>query len=136
MSTLISKNIQLESSKASIIIPGLEMVGIINKKGRLIDSIGAKPFTSPQRKKEMFLMGIALQSSMQRDFDEDFGEVNYNVTQRENLKIISIPTCNGQTILAVAKKNIDYENVVAGINQLLQYSDQFLGEIISKKKEP
>ncbi len=133
MSTLISKNDSDVSQKASIINPDIELIGVINNKGRMVDSIGKAPFSIPEQKLDMFLMGVALQNSMQCDFNEDFGEVKYCITQRGNSKFISVPTGNGDTIIAVAKKDAEPEKIVAGINQLIQFSQQFLGEKISRE---
>jgi hypothetical protein len=133
MSTLISKNNSDVFQKASIINPGIELIGVINNKGRMVDSIGKTSFSIPEQKLDMFLMGVALQSSMQCDFNEDFGEVKYIITQRGNNKFISVPTGNGDTIIAVAKKDADPEKIVSGINQLVQFSQQFLGEKISRR---
>jgi len=119
MSTLNSENKELVSQKASIINPDVKLVGIINS----IDM--------PEGKKEMFLMKIALRNSMQQDFDEDLGSVDYCMTQRGNTKYISVPTRNGNTILAITKQDANHEELVVGINQIIRYSQQFLGENIS-----
>jgi len=77
-------------------------------------------------------MKIALRNSMQHDFDEDLGSVNYCMTQRGNIKYISVPAQNGSTILAVTKQDANHEELVVGINQMIRYSQQFLGVNISK----
>ena len=81
MSALISENKELVSQKASIINPDIELVGIINNRGKMVESIGNGIIDMPKRKKEMFFMKIALRNSMQKDFDEDLGAVNYCLTQ-------------------------------------------------------
>ncbi len=42
-------------------------------------------------KKEMFYMSIKFLSSMQSDFDADLQPVYYNVTERGDVKIVTIP---------------------------------------------
>jgi hypothetical protein len=98
----------------------------------MIDSIGPGTIDMPEGKKEMFLMKIALRNSMQQDFDEDLGTVNYCLTIRGNTKYISIPVPNGSTILAVTKQEANHEELVEGINQIIHYSQQFLGENIAR----
>ncbi len=132
MSTVISPNKPILNQCASILKPGIELIGIINGKGRMVNSIGKGTIDLPKQKEEMFFMKIALRNSMQKDFDEDLGEVNYCVTQRGNTKYISIPCRGENTILVVAKKDVDQDQVIAGINQVVQYSQQFLGEKISR----
>jgi len=132
MSTLISENNHLVTQIASIINPDIELVGIINNRGKMVESIGNGTIDMPKGKKEMFFMKIALRNSMQKDFDENLGAVNYCLTQRGIRKYISIPVCNDNTILAITKKEANHEEVIEGINQILSYSGQFLGENISK----
>lgn len=128
MSTLISKNKQFVSQKASIINPDIELIGVINNKGKMVNSIGPGSINMSKDKKEMFFMKIALRNSMQKDFDEDLGEVDYCITQRGGTKYISIPTSNCNTILVVTKTKVNHEKIVKGINQILLHSQEFLGE--------
>lgn len=134
MSTLISENEPLISQKASLINPDIKWMGIINKRGKLVDSIGKGGIDLPKAKRNMFFMKIALRNSMQEDFDEDLGVVNYCVTQRGNKKYVSVPVGRGNTVLAIAKNEADLEKVVGGINQILKYSQHFLGEKISEEE--
>jgi hypothetical protein len=135
MPTLITENEFLVSQKASIRNPDVKLVGIINRKGRMVGSIGSGTIDLPENKKEMFFMKIALRNSMQQDFDEDLGTVNYCITQRGGTKYISVPVPNGNTILAVTKKDANHEGLVEGINQIIRYSQEFLGEKISKEED-
>jgi len=134
MPTLITENEFLVSQKASIRNPDVKLIGIINRKGRMVSSIGSGTIDLPENKKEMFFMKIALRNSMQQDFDEDLGTVNYCITQRGGTKYISVPVPNGNTILAVTKKDANHEGLVEGINQIIRYSQEFLGEKISKEE--
>ena len=131
MSALIPENQKQVLEKSTIIKPGVEMIGIINKRGRMTESMGFDSLNMPKSKKEMFLMKIALRSSMQRDFDEELGKVDYCMTQRGDRKFISIPTFDENTVLVVAKNYCDYEELVNNIAQKLKNSDQF-GEILLK----
>ena len=133
MSTLISENQNFISQKASIINPNIKLIGIINSRGRMVDSIGHDTIEMPNDKKEMFFMKIALRNCMQQDFDEYLGAVNYCMTERGGTKYISVPIPNGNTIFAITKKEVNHEDLVEGINQIIKYSQQFLGEIISKE---
>ncbi len=135
MPALITENEFLVSQKASIRNPDVKLVGIINRKGRMVGSIGSGTIDLPENKKEMFFMKIALRNSMQQDFDEDLGTVNYCITQRGGTKYISVPVPNGNTILAVTKKDANHEGLVEGINQIIRYSQEFLGEKISKEED-
>ena len=133
MSVLISKNQTLVFQRATIIIPNVEMIGIINKRGRMIESIGSDALSMTESQKEMFLMKIALRNSMQSDFDDVLGSVKYCMTQRGNRKFISIPAPNNNTILVVITNNCDHEKLVNNIIQTLKNSTEFLGESLLKE---
>jgi len=111
--------------EGSMIPSGVEFVGIINERGRLVETMGKDLLCNmPRDMKEMFCMKIALRSSMQKDFDEYLGPVNYCMTQRGNTKFISIPAFNGNTILGITKKKVEPSVVVGCVTQMLQSSNQ------------
>ena len=125
---MISENDQLLSHGESLREIGVEMMGIINKNGKLISSSGIDALHLPKDKKEMFFMKIALRNSMQRDFDEYFGPVNYCLTQRRNEKLITIPSRDEKSIFVITRKDIDAEKIVIRIKQILEYSKQILNK--------
>lgn len=86
---------------------GIELFGIINKNGRIVDSWGRKELRISKEKKEILFMQIALQSSMQQDFDEDLGTVSFCMIRREKLRFIYRPIGAGNTALVVTNKNND-----------------------------
>lgn len=90
----------------SILEDGVEFIGLINNQGRMESSLCRNEINLTEEKKGMFSMGLRLQSSMQRDYDDEFGPVGYTITERENSIFVSIPIVS-HTILAIMKKNID-----------------------------
>ena len=122
--------------EGSMIPSGVEFVGIINERGRLVETIGKDLLCNmPRDLKEMFCMKIALRSSMQKDFDEYLGPVNYCMTQRGNAKFISIPAFNGNTILGITKMKVEPNVVVGCVTQMLQSSHQYGDKTTSKKEQ-
>jgi len=120
----------------SMIQSGVEFVGIINEKGRLVETIGKDLLCDlPRDRKEMFCMKIALRSAMQKDFDEYLGPVNYCMTQRGDAKFISIPALNGNTILGITKKKVEPSVVVERVTQMLQPSTQYGDKKTSNKEQ-
>jgi len=118
MSLLISKDEQ-NFQNTLMIRSEIEFIGTINKNGRLVESAGVNNFLKmPKDRQEMFFMKIALRSSMQKDFDEYLGSVNYCMTQRGNSKFISVPRFDGTTILLVTKKEVDHEGIIANIEKI------------------
>ena len=113
--------------------PEIDFVGIINTRGRLVQSLGNDCIDMPREQREMFFMKIALRTAMQRDFDEYLEPVNYCMTQRGDRKFISIPTFDNNTVLAVIKDYSDHEGYVKNIIQALKDSNISL-EIFSPKE--
>ena len=111
------------------------MIGIINKRGKMIESKGFDSLPMPKSKKEMFLMKIALRASMQSDFDDELGKVNYCMTQRGDRKFISIPYFGNNTLLVVTKNNCDHEELMNNITQTLKNPNQ-VDETIINGGEP
>lgn len=98
----------------SILEQGIEFIGLINRQGRMEDAIFNNDINLTGERKEMYMMGLRLQSSMQSDYDSDFGPVSYTVTEREKLKFVSIITFP-YIILAIMKKSKDH---IALINKI------------------
>ena len=98
----------------SILEDGVEFIGLINKQGKMENTLFKNEINLTKERKEMFSMERRLQSSMQSDFDSEFGPVSYTIEVREKLKFISIPIFS-HIVLAIMKKNIDH---VAVINKI------------------
>jgi len=134
MTLQVSETKQFISQKATIINPKIIQIGIINKKGILVESIGTSSIGLSDYKKEMFFMGIALIRSMQKEYDEDFGSINHIILQRQDLKFILIPIDDDANILVTAKWDFDHEKFLKNINLLLQDGNEFLNIKISEKR--
>jgi len=70
-------------------------------------------------------MGLQLQNSMQHDFDEEFGAVNYTITDRENSNFVSIPTSAG-VLVAKLGKSINLFVFINKISAILNVSERSL----------
>jgi hypothetical protein len=111
----------------SILEEGVEFIGLINKQGRMENSLFKNEIKLTKEREEMFSMELRLQSSMQSDFDSEFGSVSYTVTERKKLKFVSILTFP-YIVLAIMKKNIDH---IAVINKIKKKIRNF--ENVNKK---
>ena len=74
----------------SILKHGIEFIGLINKQGRIEVAMFNNDINLTRERKEMYMMELKLQSSMQGDFDPELGPVSYNVTERGKSKFVSI----------------------------------------------
>ncbi len=101
----MSQNIDLKSIESQLLGHGVEFAGFINKQGRVVDYACQNEINLSEEQKEMFFMMTSLNLSMQRDYDDNFGAVQYTITERKNSKIISIPIPSGSIVL-VMKKNV------------------------------
>jgi hypothetical protein len=102
----------------SLLKHGLEYVGVINAQGRIIEH-ASKTLSMSHEKFEMLCMGMRLQHSMQSDFDDEFGTVRYIVTERSDLKLVSIPVSRN-VLFAIMQKKADHIRFIRKI-----YSKQF-----------
>lgn len=99
-------------------IPGVEMFGIINKQGRMIDFWGKEPSISENRK-DIFLMQTVLQCTMQRDYCEEFGTMESCTIRHENAKIIHFPLAADKTVLIIADKKARDHAIIGRVRRLL-----------------
>src|SRR3989304_1170110 len=116
----------------SILEEGVEFIGLINNQGRMESSICRNEINLTEEKKEMFLMQFRLQSSMQRDYDEEFGPVGYTITERENSKFVSIPIVS-HTVLAIMKKDIDPTVVINKIKIAIKNFEHLNKKLFEEK---
>jgi len=109
--------------QGKLFLEDAEFVCVINKQGRIEHSVYKNDIDMSKDKKEMFSMGLQLQNSMQSDFDDEFGRVNYTITERENSRFISVPTIAG-ILLVKLNKTIDPFVFVKKICRLLNRAEE------------
>jgi hypothetical protein len=100
---------------------------LINKHGRPVEKI-SRPILAEQNQdnlNEMFFMQCVLQVSMGRDFDECYGPINYYISERANLTMLSFPL-DDHVILVKANKNVSpialarkIANMITGLRKQL-----------------
>lgn len=118
---LPSRILGTDLSQDKFLFPtGAEFVCIINKQGR-IESSYNNGMNIPKEKKEMFSMGLQLQDSMQSDFNDEFGPVDYTITERKNSRFVSIPTSEG-ILLAKLDKSTDPFLFINKILEIMNFS--------------
>jgi len=118
----------------SILEEGVEFIGLINNQGRMESSLCRNELNLTEEKKAMFSMGLRLQSSMQRDYDDEFGPVGYTITERENSIFVSIPIVS-HTILAIMKKNIDPAVVINKIKIAIKNFEHLNKKLFVEKSD-
>jgi hypothetical protein len=118
----------------SILEDGVEFIGLINKQGKMENTLFNNEINLTKERKEMFSMELRLQSSMQSDFDSEFGPVSYTVTEREKSKFVSILTFP-YIVLAIMKKNIDHIAVINKIKTTIRNFENVNKELSVQKSD-
>lgn len=101
----------------SILNSKVEFIGIINQQGRIERTFSDNDIGLSEEKKEMFCMGLRLQYSMQKDFEEDLGPVSYNITLRNGKKFVTFPFLS-HTFLLIMTKNTNHHRVINKIKKM------------------
>ena len=95
---------------------GLEFACIINKNGKTAHTINESRLDLNNKKKEMLFMETALQARMNKDFDGELGNVQCNVTERDDgFKYVSVPLPSKNTLFAVIDKGKNHESFLTKI---------------------
>jgi hypothetical protein len=104
----------------------VQSIAAINNKGRIMEEISRPGFTKlyPNHLSEFFCMSCVLQVSMGRDFDENYGPVNYCISERANLTMITIPLCENM-ILVTADKNT---SPITLAREIVDLSTDYMGD--------
>lgn len=105
----------LKPSKSTLekqMLEEVDLVGVVDKLGRMHKFFGSKDISLSKDKKDMLFMQMALHSSMQHDFDEELGPTSFCLVQRDNLKFISRPISDNRTVFVVTRNNLDYESTM------------------------
>ncbi len=92
-------------------------VVIIDKHGRPFEK-KSKNALIQQEKSEMLFMERALEISMGKDFDDEFGKINYTFTDRDNLAMFSFPM-NEYIVLVTSKSNVSPITMARKISSLI-----------------
>ena len=132
MLEVIAKNESGFFYDKSLLEEGVDFIGLINKQGKMETTLFENKINLTKERKEMFSMQLRLQSSMQSDFDSEFGPVSYTITEREKSKFVSILNFP-YIVLAIMKKNIDHIAVINKINVAIQNFENINKELPDPK---
>jgi len=99
----------------------IRFVGIINSKGRLVAGgmVSSKKRLGDRKGDEMLYMELALRVRMRREFDDDLGKVEFSMSFREKLIVMSFPMKNDILMVSMERKT-QFENVAFEILKLVE----------------
>ena len=97
--------------------PKIRFVGVLNKMGNKIAGGFKEGVTSflPDKENRMMYVQLMLEYMMRKDFDEQLGSIDYIVSRRSNVTMISIPT-NEYLVLISAERDINVQDVIMRVN--------------------
>ena len=83
---------------------------LINSRGHLIAGGMKKGLLSleAQKQDEMMFMELALRVRMRHEFDNEFGEVHFSMSYRDQVIVMSFPLNNDDVLLLSCEKQIDF----------------------------
>lgn len=113
-----TKDLDLEKScKIILDLPKIRFVGVLNKMGNKIAG-GFKEGVSsylPDKESRMMYVELTLEYLMRKDFDEGLGPIEYIVSRRGKVTMISIPT-KDFLVLISAQRDVNVEDVIRNVN--------------------
>ena len=111
---ICQKIIQLDSKVRS--------ARIINNRGHL-EAGGMRDglvSLEDQKQDEMLFMELALRVRMRHEFDKEFGEVNFSLSYRDRIVIMSFPLENDDVLLVSTEKDIHLDKVPFDILKIIK----------------
>jgi len=97
----------------------IRFAGIISDRGKLVAGGFRNGITSfiEERDREMVFMEVALRIKMRNEFNETLGRVNFTISDREKIIVMSMPLGNFVLYLS-AEKNFNLKTP----NKILKFS--------------
>ncbi|MDE1872493.1 MAG: hypothetical protein KGH99_03330 [Thaumarchaeota archaeon] len=85
----------------------IQSVAAINKLGRPVKRSSRPGYSKqfPDKTGEVLFMQCVLEISMGKDFDEQYGPINYHMSERGNVTMLTFPI-DDHVILVTASKNV------------------------------
>jgi len=98
----------------------IRFAGVINSKGRLTAGgmVPSKTRLGDRKRDEMLYMELALRVKMRREFDDELGKVQFSMSFREKLIVMSFPMKNDVLFVSLDKK-MSFDKIPFKILKLL-----------------
>jgi len=93
--------------------PKMRSARIINNRGHLVAGGMKKglPSLEDTKQDEMMFMELALRVRMRHEFDKEFGAVQFSLSYRDKVIIMSFPLSNDDTLLASGETEVDFREI-------------------------
>jgi hypothetical protein len=113
----IEKQALEESCKKILAIEKIRFVGVLNDMGKQIAGgfkEGITSYLGDQANQGMYVQ-LTLEYMMRKDFDTELGPMDYIVSRRGKVTMISIPT-KEFLILISAERDVNVEKIIQKVN--------------------
>ena len=99
----------------------VRFAGVINSKGRLIAGgmAPSKKRLGDRKRDEMLYMELALRVKMRREFDDDLGKVEFSMSFREKLIVMSFPM-KDEVLMVSLERKTQFEKISFKILKLVE----------------
>ena len=114
----MSSNENLEQDCQKVLdLPKIRFVGVLNKMGSKIAGDFKEGITSllPDKENRRMYVQLMLEYMMRKDFDKNLGSIDYIVSRRSNVTMISIPT-NEYLVLITAERDVNVQDIIVHVN--------------------
>jgi len=98
-------------------LPKIRFVGVLNKMGNKIAGgfkEGVESFLPDKENRTMYVQ-LMLEYMMRKDFDAQLGSIDYIVSRRSNVTMISIPT-KEYLVLISAERDANAQDIIMHVN--------------------
>jgi hypothetical protein len=114
-----SREIELlqQASQKVLELPKIRFVGVLNQMGKKIAGGFKEGVTSLllDKDNQRMYVQLMLEYMMRKDFDKQLGSIDYIVSRRSNITMISIPT-EKFLVLISAQRDVDAQEIINRVN--------------------
>lgn len=102
--------------------PKMRSARIINSRGHQVSGGMKEGLLSLENQKqdEMMFMELALRVRMRHEFDKEFGEVQFSMSYRDKVIVMSFPLTNDDVLLVSCEKETDFGKVSFKILKIIE----------------
>ena len=103
--------------KKILVLPKIRFIGVLNKMGKKIAGRFKEGVTSllPDIENQRMYVQLTLEYMMRKDFDDQLGSIDYIVSRRTNVTMISIPT-KEYLVLISAQRDANAQDIIREVN--------------------
>jgi len=102
--------------------PKMRSARLINNRGHMVAGGMKEGLLSleAQKQDEMMFMELSLRVKMRHEFDNEFGKVQFSMSYRDKVIVISFPLPNDDVMLVSCEKEIDFGKLSFKILKIIE----------------